>query len=78
MRIPWPMQENFTNLRQRAALEHPAFSANLRLFRAPEECLAEILDCRMIHGLLWVLQETFFESQLSSRIHGIWHHFLAD
>ena len=28
VRIPWPMQENFTILRLRAALEHPTFPAN--------------------------------------------------
>ena len=60
--IPWPMQENFTILRQRAALDHPTFPANPRIFRVPEECLAAILDCRSIHGIPSVPQDTFFES----------------
>ena len=33
--IPWPMQENFTILRQGAALEHPTFPGNPWLFRVP-------------------------------------------
>ena len=44
------------------------------------------LDCRVIHGMLWVLRETFLKAylfekdhpQLSSKIHGIWRHLLAD
>ena len=60
--IPCQMQENFTILKRRAALEHPTFPVNPWQFRVPEECLAAILDCRMIHGILSVLQETFFES----------------
>ena len=43
-------------------------------------------DCRLIHGILLVRQETFSKAyllekdhpQLSSRIHRIWHHLLAD
>ena len=57
--IPCQMRENFTILKQRAALERPTFSANPGLFRVPEQWLAAILDCRMTHGKLWVLQETF-------------------
>ena len=60
------MRENFTILKQRAALERPTFPVNPLLFRAPEKCLAAILDCRLIRGILWVLQETFFE-QLPTR-----------
>ena len=56
------MQENFTILTQRAALEHPAFPVNPWLFRIPEECPAAIMDCRLLHGVQWVLQETFFKS----------------
>ena len=33
------------------------------LFRVPGPCRAAILDCRTMHGMVWVHQETFFESQ---------------
>ena len=55
------MQENFTILNQRAALERPTFPVNSLLFWVPEPCLAAILDCRMIHGIFWVLPKAFFE-----------------
>ena len=55
------MQENFTILAQRAALEHPAFLVNPWLFCVPEDCLASILKCRLLHGMLWVLQEAFWK-----------------
>ena len=53
---------------------------------SPEEYLAAILDCRSMHGRPRVLQEMFLKvyllqkdhPQLSSRIHRIWHHLLAD
>ena len=35
------------------------------LFRVPESCRAAILDCRTIHGMLFVLQETLFERLLA-------------
>ena len=78
------MQENFTILRQRAALELPTFPVNLLLFRFPGPYLAAILDCRTIHGILWVLHETFLtdyvlekdEPLLSSTIQRIWHPLL--
>ena len=47
--------------RQRAALECPTFSVKPREFRAPEVCLAAILDCRTTRGIQWVLQETFLQ-----------------
>ena len=53
------------NREQRAALERPTFPVNTWAFRVPEPCLAAILDCRTIHRMLWVLQETFFESLLA-------------
>ena len=53
------MQEIFTILRQRASLERPTFPVNPLLFRVPAPCLAAILDCRTLHCILWVLQETF-------------------
>ena len=56
--------ENVTILKQRAALEHPTFPFNSLPFWVPEPCLASILDCRMIHGILWVLQETFLNDHL--------------
>ena len=53
-------ERNFTILKQRAALERLTFTINPLLFPVPEPCLAAILDCRTIHGILWVLQETIF------------------
>ena len=55
--------------------------SNPLLFQVPEPCLAAILDCRTIHGILWVLQETFLNDyllekghhQLSSTIQRICH-----
>ena len=52
----------FTIRRPRAALECPTFPVTLREFRAPEVCLAAILDCRTIHGTRWVLQEMSFKN----------------
>ena len=34
------MRENFTILKQRAALERPTLSVNPGLFRVPEQCFA--------------------------------------
>ena len=83
--IPCQMQETFTILKQPASLERPTFPVNPWPFRVPDECPAAILDCRLTHGILRVLQEKFLKAylemdhpQLSSRIHGIWHHLLAD
>ena len=42
----------------------PTFPVNFREFRAPEVCLAAILDCRNIHGIRWVLQEMFSTAHL--------------
>ena len=66
------MQENFTILKQRAPLERLT--------------LPVILDCRTIHGILWVLQETFLnddllekdEPLLSSTIRRLWHPLLKN
>ena len=58
------MRENFTILKQLAALEHPTFPANPLLFRVTEPRLAAILGCRTIHGMLWVLQETYLDDLL--------------
>ena len=49
----------FTILKQWAALERPTFTLNPLRFRVPEPCLATILDCRTLRGILWVLQETY-------------------
>ena len=38
-----------------------ATPVNPLLLRFPEPFVAAIPDCRMIHGISWVLQETFFE-----------------
>ena len=58
------MRENFTILKQRAALERPTFPVNPQLLRVPDPCFAAILDCFMIHGIWWVLQETSSEEYL--------------
>ena len=55
------MRENVTILKQRAALDRLTLPVKPLLFRVPEPCPAAILDCRTIHGILGVLQETFFE-----------------
>ena len=59
----------------------PKFPVNPLLFWVPEPCLAAILDCRTIYGILWVLQETFKNDHLlekdnprqSSTIQRMWH-----
>ena len=74
-------RRNLTILKQRAALERATFPVNTLLFRVPEPCLAAILDCRTTHGILWVLQETYWndyllktdKTLLSSTIPRIWH-----
>ena len=58
------MRESFTILEPLAALERPTFPANPLLFRVPGPRFAAILDCRMIHGILWLLQETFLNCLL--------------
>ena len=56
--------EKFTILKQRAALERPTFPVYPLQFRVPEPCFAAVLDCRTIHGMLWVLQESFLNDYL--------------
>ena len=53
-KIPCPceMREKFAILKQRASLERPTFPVNPLHFRVPGPCLAAILDCRTIHGML--------------------------
>ena len=58
------MQDNFTILNQGAALERPTFPLNALQFRVPELCHAAILDCREIHRMVRVLQETFLNDHL--------------
>ena len=48
-------------------LEHLTFLLNLLLFRVQDVYIAAILDCRLIHGILLVRQETFFEGLTCSR-----------
>ena len=80
------MRENVTILKQRVTLERPTFPVSLLLFQVPEPCLAAILDCRMIHGILRVLQETFLNDYLlemdaplpSSTIQRIWQPLLKN
>ena len=63
--IPCQMWENFfTILRQWAALERPTFPVNRWLFWVPEPCRVAILDCRVIHKIVWTLQETFLNDHL--------------
>ena len=52
-----------------ATLEHPTFPANPGIFRAPEVCLAASLDCRLTHGIPWVLHETFLKAYLLEKDH---------
>ena len=67
-------------------LEHPTFPVNPWSFRVPEKCEAAILDGRVIHGILWVLRETFWNPSCSRRtiliylrkIRRIWHHHLEE
>ena len=63
------MGQKFTILKQRAPLERPTFPVNPWLFRVRKQCLATILDCRVIHGILWVLQETFLNDYLLEKDH---------
>ena len=82
--IPCQMRENFTILKQRAALERATFPVNPLPFQVPGLCLAAILDCRTTHGKLRVLQETFVNDCLlekdkpilSSTIQRIWQPLL--
>ena len=75
------MRNNFTILIQRAALERPTFPVNHH-----SESQRSALDCRVIHGTLWVLRETFLKAyllekdhpHLSSKIQRIWHHYLEE
>ena len=68
------------------ALDHPTFPVNPWVFRGPEEWLAAILACSLIHGTHWVPQETLLKVYLlevnhpqhSSRIQRIWHRLLTD
>ena len=47
----------------------PRSQSTLDYFRVPEPCVAAILDCHMIHGILWVLQETFLKAHLLEKDH---------
>ena len=71
-RIPCLRRGVFTILKHRAALEHLTFFLlNPWLFRVPEVFIAvfiaTILDFRLIHGILRVLQETFLKPSYSRR-----------
>ena len=76
------MPENFTILNQEAALERPTFPIRPLLFWVPELGRAAILDCRVIHKMVRVLQGTFLNDHLLkkgyplqySTIQRIWHH----
>ena len=39
------------------------FLSNPWLFLVQEKCVVTILDCRLQHGILWVSQATFLETQ---------------
>ena len=51
-------------LRQRAALDCSTFPVNPFLFRVKGPCRAAIMECRMIHGILLVLQDMFVKMYL--------------
>ena len=61
--IPLQTQESFPILKQRAA-SGATHVPNQPPHRVPGPCLAAILDCRMIHGTSWVLQETSLNDYL--------------
>ena len=79
------MHEIFTNLKDRAALEHPTFPLDLWMFRVAPRSPAACLQCRMIHGTLWVFRETSLTAYLlendnpclAAKTPGIWHYLLA-
>ena len=60
--------------------EHPTFPADPGRFRVAVKSPAASMQCRMIHGTLWVHRETFLKANLlekdnphpASRIPGIW------
>ena len=58
------MRENFTILKQRAALGATHVPVNFLQFRVPVPCLAAILDCRMIHGILRYFKKRFLNDYL--------------
>ena len=53
------MQENFAILNQGATLERTTFPIELLLIQVPEPRRDAILDCRVIHKIVRVLQEAF-------------------
>ena len=52
------MHENVMILTLGAALGHPTCLISLISLRVPGESRAAILDCCMIHEMVWVLKET--------------------
>ena len=80
------MQENVTILKQLAGLERPTFPVNPSTIPIPRGILDRDSGLPLDPGTLWVIQEMFLKAYLleqdhpqpSSKIHGIWHHLLAD
>ena len=76
------MQENFYDPESGSSsgATH-VFPSNFDYFWVPEPCRAAILDCRAIHKMVRVLQETFLNDHLfkkdyllqSSTVPRIWH-----
>ena len=66
--------------------ETASSSGATHVSESPGPCLASILDCRTMHGILWVPQETLLnvyllekdEPLLSSKIQRIWHPLLTN
>ena len=62
------MPKNFAILNQEAALEQSTFPIRPLLVWVPELCRTAILDCRVIHKMVRVLQERFWTTTCSRRI----------
>ena len=67
--IPCQMRENFPILNLGAALERPTFLIKLQRFWVPQLCRAAILDCREIHRIVQVWQDTFLNYDLLKNDH---------
>ena len=58
------MQENYTIVNRRRALDRPTFPVNPLLFWSQDFAALRFLDCREIHRVVWVLWETFLNARL--------------
>ena len=57
-------QVNFMILTLGAALGYPTFQISLLSLRVPGEGRAAILDCCVIHEMIWVFEETILKTYL--------------